>query len=208
LKALLTAASETLVLVDEAYFDFSGVTILAWIRRYPNLIVSRTFSKAFGLATLRIGFMFAHKELARLMKRVHAAYAVNGVAAFAAVEAIRHEDHVRRYAEMIVRNRDDFCRQLEFWRIPHAPTAANFVLVRIGGRAQHVAERLRRRGVLVRDWSDDPRLSNYLRITIGDASQMRRLSMELARLLPLVETIGGPGVWRDLTGSSPIGWSA
>jgi histidinol-phosphate aminotransferase len=208
LKTLLEAASHTLVLVDEAYFDFSGVTILAWIRRYPNLIVGRTFSKAFGLASLRIGFMFAHKELARLMKRVHAAYAVNGVAVYAAVEAIRHQDHVRRYAGMIVKNRDDFCKQLESWHIPHAPTAANFVLVRFGARAREIAQRLRRRGVLVRDWSDEPGLSQYLRITIGDAAQMRRLSAELARLLPMVETLQGPDAWRDLTASSPIGWSA
>jgi histidinol-phosphate aminotransferase len=208
LKTLLEGAPNTLVLVDEAYFDFSGVTILPWIRRYPNLIVSRTFSKAFGLASLRIGFMFAHKDLARLMKRVHAAYAVNGVAVYAAVEAIRHEERVRRYAGMIVKNRDDFCRQLESWHIPHAPTVANFVLVRIGTRAKEIAQRLRRRGVLVRDWSDEPRLSKYLRITIGNAAQMLRLSTELARLLPLIEPVEGPDAWRDLTAASPIGWSA
>jgi histidinol-phosphate aminotransferase len=208
LKALLEAAPDTLILVDEAYFDFSGVTILPWIRKYPNLIVSRTFSKAFGLAALRIGFMFAHRDLAGLMKRVHAAYAVNGVAICAAVEATRHQDHVRRYAEMIVRNREDFCRRLESWLIPHAPTEANFVLVRVGARARELAARLRRRGVLVRDWSDNPRLSSYLRITIGDASQMRRLLTELERLRPMIETLNGVGVWRDLTASLPIGWSA
>jgi histidinol-phosphate aminotransferase len=208
LKVILESAPHTLVLVDEAYFDFSGVTILPWIRRYPNLIVSRTLSKAFGLAALRIGFMFVHKDLARLMRRVHAAYAVNGVAVCAAVEATRHEDHVRRYARMIVKNRNEFCQRLESWGIPHAPTAANFVLVRAGARAREIAGRLRRRGVLVRDWSGDPRLNAYLRITIGSSSQMRRLGAELARLRPLIETCNGAGAWRDLTASSPIGWSA
>jgi histidinol-phosphate aminotransferase len=208
LKVLLREAPDTLILVDEAYFDFSGVTILPWIHRYPNLIVSRTFSKAFGLAALRMGFMFAHRELAGLMKRVHAAYAVNGVAVCAAVEAIQHQDHIRQYAEMIVKNRKEFCRRLESWGISHAPTEANFVLVRVGARAREIAERLRQRGVLVRDWSDNPCLSSYLRITIGDASQMRRLSVELGRLRSMVETLNGPAAWRDLTASSPIGWSA
>jgi histidinol-phosphate aminotransferase len=208
LKVLLEAAPDTLILVDEAYFDFSGVTILPWIRRYPNLIVSRTFSKAFGLAALRIGFMFAQRELAGLMKRVHAAYAVNGVAVCAAVEAIRHQDHIRRYADMIVQNREEFCGLLESWRIPHAPTEANFVLVRVGARAREIAGCLRRHDVLVRDWSDNPRLSSYLRITIGNASQMRRLSAELARVRPMIETVNGAAAWRDLTASSPIGWSA
>ncbi|HTV53749.1 MAG TPA: histidinol-phosphate transaminase, partial [Terriglobia bacterium] len=208
LKVILEGARDTLILVDEAYFDFSGVTILPWIRKYPNLIVSRTFSKAFGLAALRIGFMFAHKRLAGLMKRVHAAYAVNGVAVRAAVEAIRHQGYIRQYAGMIVKNRDDFCRRLESWGIPHAPTEANFVLVRVGARAREIARRLRRRGVLVRDWSDNPRLGSYLRITIGDASQMRRLSAELARLRFMVETVNGAAAWRDLTASLPIGWSA
>ncbi len=59
LRRILNAASHTLVLVDEAYFDFSGLTILPWIRRYPNLLVARTFSKSAGLAALRVGCLFA-----------------------------------------------------------------------------------------------------------------------------------------------------
>jgi histidinol-phosphate aminotransferase len=208
LKLILESVPQTLVLVDEAYFDFSGVTILPWIRRYPNLIVSRTFSKAFGLAALRLGFMFAHRDLARMMRRVHAVYAVNGVAICAAVEATRHEPYVHRYARMIVKNRNEFCRWLERLGIAHAPTAANFVLARVGPRAREIAARLRRHGVLVRDWSDEPCLTTYLRISVGTASQMRKLCTELARLHSLIETADGVAPWQELTRSSPVGWSA
>lgn len=188
LKELLQTAPGVLILVDEAYFDFSGATILPWIRKYPNLIVSRTFSKAFGLAALRIGFLFAHKELASLLRRAHAVYAVNGVAIRAAVEAIRHEDHVQQYAHMIVKNRAHFCRRLNSWKIAYAPSAANFVLARIGPHAHEMARELRRKGILVRDWPGDPRLATHLRITIGTAGQMRRLESEIERSLPRIET--------------------
>jgi histidinol-phosphate/aromatic aminotransferase/cobyric acid decarboxylase-like protein len=109
---------------------------------------------------------------------------------------------------MIVKHRDEFCRRLESWGIPHAPTEANFVLVRVGARAHEIARRLRQRGVLVRDWSDNPRLGSYLRITIGDASQMRRLAAELTGLRFMIETVNGTPAWQDLTASLPIGWSA
>src|SRR6266567_2472494 len=75
LKRILRAAPKTVVLVDEAYFDFSGETVLPWIRKYPNLVVSRTFSKAFGLAGLRLEFLFANANLAGLIRRVHAVFA-------------------------------------------------------------------------------------------------------------------------------------
>ncbi|MGH9444309.1 MAG: histidinol-phosphate transaminase [Terriglobia bacterium] len=206
LKILLEAAPGTLVLVDEAYFDFSGVTILPWIRRYPNLVVSRTFSKAFGLASLRIGFMFTNKRLAGLMRRSHAAYAVNGVAVRAAVEAIRNEDHVGRYARMVVENRAAFCRQLDALAIPYVPSAANFVLLRAGRRAGEIARRLRAKKILVREWSLDRYLKDYLRITVGTGPQMKRLVENLEPLRPLFAAPDGRKAWCKLAASSPTEW--
>ena len=85
------------MLVDEAYFDFSGETVLPWIREYPNLVVTRTFSKAFGLAALRVGCLFANAELAEAMHRAQNPFAVNSLALLCACVAIRHEDYVSRY---------------------------------------------------------------------------------------------------------------
>ncbi len=201
LRAILEFAPHTLVLVDEAYLDFSGTTILPWIRRYPNLVVGRTFSKAFGLAALRIGFLFAHQRLAELLRRAHAVYAVNGVAIAAAMEAIRHEDDVRSYSRAVREAREEFCGRLAAMGIAYVPSAANFVLLRAGRRAAKIARCLRARNILVRNWNDAPELAGYLRITIGTAAQMRRTAREIRRCLPLWET-AGPGnhfrPWREL----------
>jgi histidinol-phosphate aminotransferase len=191
LKVLLKALPGTLVLVDEAYFDFSGVTVLPWIRSFQNLIVSRTLSKAFGLAALRIGLMFANRDIIRLMRRIHAAYAVNAAAAACAVQAVHYEAAVKRYARMVCSNRERFCGYLERAGIPYLPSAANFVLTRVGPRAQEVALRLRKQGILVREWRNDPKLRPCLRITIGTAPQMRRLTEALAPLLHLIKPENG-----------------
>jgi histidinol-phosphate aminotransferase len=198
LKAILQSATQVLVLVDEAYFDFSGETILRWIYNFPNLVVSRTFSKAFGLASLRIGFLFANAELAGVMRRAHAVYAVNSVAMACATEAIRHEAYVRRYAATILKNRMFLCNWLESANISFAPSAANFVLARVGPRAHEIEQRLREDNILVRDWTDDPHLKNYLRFTIGTRSQMRRLIEALDGLQDLIEKGNGLRSWGDL----------
>lgn len=203
LRSILRGARDALVLVDEAYFDFSGETILPWIRNFPNLIVSRTFSKAFGLAGLRLGFLFANARLAGLLRRAHAVYAVNAVGIACAVEAIRHENHIRKYANMVRGSRAEFCRTLDSMHIAYAPTAANFVFVRVGRRGPEIARRLRERDILVRDWSYDPRLRGYLRLTIGTAEQMQRLTRELKRHLPMMESADEARSWTDLVNYRP-----
>ena len=113
LKAILLAAPDTVVLVDEAYQDFSGQTILPWIRKYPNLIVTRTFSKAFGLAALRMGCLFANPQLIDPLQRGQNPFAVNSLALMCACIAIRYDAQVRKYAETIRTNRAGFCRWLD-----------------------------------------------------------------------------------------------
>ena len=203
LARLLEAAPRTVILVDEAYFDFSQATILPWIKKYKNLIVGRTFSKAFGLAGLRLGFLFANRQLMGLLRRAHAVFAVNSVAVAAALEAIRHTDEVERYAAMVRVSRGRLCRELDGLGIAWAPSAANFVFIRAGARAEEIARRLRARDILVRDWSYDPHLRPYLRITVGTADQMRHLDRELERLRRLIETPQDPLPWRDLMNYSP-----
>ena len=208
LRAILEAAPRTLVLVDEAYFDFSGSTVLSWINKFPNLAVSRTFSKAFGLAGLRIGFLFANRELLGLLRRAHAVFAVNSLAVACALEAIQHEDYVRRYAKMVQTNRALLCRRLDRIGVTYAPSAANFVFIRVGSKAPEIARRLREQDILVRDWSYDPHLKGYLRITIGTGAQTRRLTEEFERTQHLIERRDGARAWRDLMTYSPTGYFA
>jgi histidinol-phosphate aminotransferase len=208
LKAILLAAPGTLVLVDEAYQDFSGKTILPWIRKYPNLIVSRTFSKAFGLAALRLGCMFADPGLIESLQRGQNPFAVNSLALICASVAIQHDAPVRKYAEEIRANRTTFFRWLEAQGIPYVPSSANFVLTRVGTQAPEIARLLRAKGILVRDWSYDPHLKGYLRFTIGSVPQMRRLTREIERLGKMIETRNSAPAGKNLASYSTTGWFA
>ncbi len=205
---LLRAAAGTVVLVDEAYFEFCGETVLPWVRKFPNLVVTRTFSKAFGLAALRMGCLFANPELAEAIHRAQNPFAVNSLALASALEAIQHEGYVRRYIEEVRANRAEFCRRLDALGIPYVPSSANFVLTRVGEKAPEIARRLRQEGILVRDWSYDPHLKGYLRFTIGSTEQTRRLVEELERMEHLIDTRDGARAWRNFVAYSSTGWFA
>lgn len=208
LKTLLEAAPNTLILVDEAYYDFSGETVLPWIGKYPNLVVTRTFSKAFGLAALRLGCMFAHPEVAEALHRAQNPFAVNSLALLGAQFAIQHEDYVRKLAENVRTNRARFCEWLDHMGIPYVPSRANFVLTRVGERAPEIARCLRDKKILVRDWSYDPHLKGYLRFTIGSTAQLRSLVRELESLQHLIELHQSPKPWGNMASFDQTGWFA
>jgi histidinol-phosphate aminotransferase len=208
LRAILTVAPQTVVLVDEAYYDFSGETVLPWIRKFPNLIVTRTFSKAFGLAALRMGFLMTNAALAAVIHRAQNPFAVNALALACACAAIREEKFVRGYAEQIRSNRAVLCRKLDALDVAYIPSAANFVLARVGDRAPEIAQRLRDKDILIRDWSHDPNLRGHVRLTVGSRAQTRRLVRELARLCDLIEPRQASKGQRNLAAYSTTGWFA
>jgi len=183
LRRILNAAKRTMVVIDEAYFEFSGVTVIPWIHRHKNLIVTRTFSKTAGLAGLRLGCIFVHRELAATMRKAQSPYPVNA-AALAAAEAAMHD---RGFLAQTVRKvrlgRRELERGLARLGVRYFPTAGNFVLVYFGDRAKKVVAALARKGTLVRDRSSDFGGEGYVRITFGTVAQMRTLLRELKRIL-------------------------
>jgi histidinol-phosphate aminotransferase len=197
LRRILREAPDVLVLVDEAYVDFCGQTVLSWIRKYPNLVVTRTFSKAFGLAALRLGCIFTNAGIADPMRRAQNPFAVNSLALACALEAIKHGKFVARYARQICANRDKLCRFLGKVGISYVPSSSNFVLARVGAKASEIALKLREQDILVRDWSYDPRLQGYLRFTVGSTEQTRRLMQGLAEFEPMMETRNRKGLGRN-----------
>jgi histidinol-phosphate aminotransferase len=203
LKAILEAAPGTLVLVDEAYFDYSGATVLPWIRRYSNLVVTRTFSKVHGLAGLRFGLIFASRELTGWMRRAQPVFPVNSLALAAALEAIRHPEAVRRHAQNVRQNRESLCRCLDSLGVPYAASAANFVFACFGKRAPEIARQLAEQGILIRHWSGDSGLEPYFRIAIGTTSETRRLIRALHGLRHLIEPQDGKSPWHGVTNYSP-----
>lgn len=109
LRIMLEAAPNTVFVVDEAYYEFSGETVLPWIRKYPNLIVTRTFSKAFGLAALRLGCILTNAKLADDLRRGQNPFPVNSLALLGGLVAIQHAGFARRYAAEVCANRATLC---------------------------------------------------------------------------------------------------
>lgn len=206
LRVMLEAAPKTAFVVDEAYYEFSGETVLPWLRKYPNLIVTRTFSKAHGLAALRLGCILTNAEIAEVLRRGQNPFPVNSLALVGALAAVEHTDYARRYAEQVRANRARLCQWLERQEIPYVPSKANFVLAQLGPNSPQIGKRLRAKGILVRDWSYDPRLRGFLRFTIGSTPQMRQLLREFARMSDLIETRDGRKEWSKFAKLSARGW--
>jgi histidinol-phosphate aminotransferase len=183
LARILNAAARTLVVVDEAYFEFSGVTVLPWIRRRENLVVTRTFSKAAGLAGLRVGCVFAHRETAKFLKRAQGPFPI-GIAPLAAAEAaLKDAAFTQRAAAEITRGRKLLENALRMLGVRVFPSAANFVLADLGARGTRVIHALARRGILIRDQSASIGRPGFARITAGTPTQVERFLRVLARIL-------------------------
>ena len=198
LKLILRSAPDTLVVVDEAYFDYSGETVLPWIEQYPNLAVTRTFSKAHGLAALRLGTIFACQELADSLRRAQPVFPVNALALAGALESIRHPEAVRKHVDRVLRARTLLCRFLDSLGVPYAPSAANFVFASFGENATEIARRLEKRGILVRHWPNNSRLRRCFRIGIGTMAEMRKFVSALESLRELVEPPDPEKVWTQV----------
>jgi len=177
---ILEKAPGAAVLIDEAYYEFSGVTALGLLARYPNLFVSRTFSKVYGLAALRLGCLFSQRANIRHLSKAQSPYSVNAVAALAAQAAVQDPEYVRSYVAEVLAARDLLCEEMERLGIPYYPSRANFVLLRAGERALAVRDRLREAGVLVRDRSYE--LPGCVRVTVGTREQVRRFVAALEQI--------------------------
>lgn len=183
IERILTAASATLVVVDEAYFEFSGVTVLPWIRQRKNLVVTRTFSKAAGLAGLRIGCLFAHRETAKFLKRVQTPFPIGIAPLVAAEAALKDRAFTRRAAAEIARGREVLADGLHERGVRVFPSAANFVLAEFGARGSQIIHALAKRGILIRDQTASIGRPGFARITAGKPAQMQKFLCELGKLL-------------------------
>jgi histidinol-phosphate aminotransferase len=182
LRRILQAASRTLVLVDEAYFDFCGLTILPWIRRFPNLLVARTFSKSAGLAALRLGCLFGAPEIISMMRRACTPYPVNTAALIAAEAAIRDKRFARNYTREVLKSRALLEKGLTLLGARIYPSAANFVLADFGPAARRLVRALDRKGILVRERRDFPR-TGFVRISAGTRADTKRVLRAMEAIL-------------------------
>jgi histidinol-phosphate aminotransferase len=177
------AAPQAAILIDEAYFEFCGKTVLPAFRQFPNIFVSRTFSKVYGLAGLRVGVLAGNVEQMPLVRRVGSPYSVNAVALACLPEALADQTYIRQYVDEVLVGRKLLEEELRSLGIKYWPSHANFVLLRIGDRAQAFISAMRSRGILVRDRSNDPGCAGCLRITLGSTSDNARLLGSLREIV-------------------------
>lgn len=162
------------VVIDEAYVDFSGKTFLPLLRKYPNLVILRTFSKALGIALGRVGLALAHPRITRLLHVVRLPYNLSGLGQALALITLDAEREIRANIKTILTERAKLLDRLA--RSPGfeaCATDANFVLARADA-PKKVFEFLRARGILIKMFTED-RLQSFVRITIGRPAEMRKL---------------------------------
>ena len=176
-------APQAVLFVDEAYFHFHGESVIDLVGVVPNLIVARTFSKAYGLAGLRIGMLAGPVELMRWIRRVLSPYSVNSVALACLPAALADTTYLDRYVVEVLAARGEFEDVLDAAKVSRWPSRANFVLVDIGSQHAEFVRLMRDAGVLVRDRSNDPGCDGRVRITIGSREQMQKAAMDLNRAL-------------------------
>jgi histidinol-phosphate aminotransferase len=181
------AAPRAAVLIDEAYFEFYGETLLDQCGRLPNLFVARTFSKAYGLAGLRIGVLMGAAEQVSAVRRVASPYNVNAVALACLPAALNDRRFVQGYVDEVREGRQRLQDELRSLGIHYWPSHANFVLANLGQQHRVFVDEMRQRCVLVRDRSQDSGCEGCVRITVGAAEHMDRL---LAAIRETIAEIG------------------
>jgi histidinol-phosphate aminotransferase len=177
---ILKRARHAAVLIDEAYYEFSGITALSEIEANPNLFVCRTFSKVFGMAAMRLGCLFSNRKNVSYLHKAQSPYSVNMLAVKAAQAAVEDIDYISDYVTEALAARELLCLGLEKLGIGYVPSSANFVLGRFGKRAIEVRDALRDRGILVRDRSYEA--PGCVRITVGTREQTRKMLAALEEI--------------------------
>ena len=186
LLEIARSAPAAAILIDEAYFEFCGKTLLPRRRESSNLFITRTFSKAYGLAGLRIGVLIGDADQMPSLRRVCSPYNVNTIALACLPEALADQNYIERYVTETLQSRARLesvfiARGIRFW-----PSQGNFVLARIGSAksdSQAFVEQMRRRGILVRDRSSDHACEGCVRFTLGTKEHTDRLLAALDEVL-------------------------
>ncbi len=159
--------TRAVVVLDEAYYEFCGETAVSLLDKYPQLVLLRTFSKAFGLAGLRLGYMLAGPEVTGIIQRVQQPFNVNAFTQQAAIRVLEWQPLFERRVRQICRSRDELFAAMRYLPgLTVYPSRANFLLFRTEMRAQQVFSGLLQRGVLVR-LLDRPDLPGCLRVSVG-----------------------------------------
>jgi len=167
LRRIAAAAPRAIVLVDEAYIEFGGDTFLPELAAHPNVLIGRTFSKAYGLAGMRVGIVIGQPPALDPLRMVTLPFNINGVAIAATLAALEDQEFLPAYARQVAESRRRIYGACERLGLTYWPSAANFVLVRVGETVEPFVQAMAARHVHVRDRSKDPATPGCIRVTAG-----------------------------------------
>ncbi len=180
-KLMETVPENVIVLVDEAYSEYCTdpeyPNCIKWLDTYPNLVVSRTFSKIFGLAGLRIGYSVSSSKIADLMNRVRAPFNTNSIGQAAALASLKDKEHAKKSCMLNQSQMKVLHTGLQKLGFKTSGTAGNFVVVEINEPVSNAWEKLLKRGVIVRPLTSYG-MPNHFRVTVGTSSQNARALKE------------------------------
>jgi len=187
IKRLIESIPKTTILVlDEAYYEYARTVYQAnsieLLAKHPNLVITRSFSKAYGLAGLRLGYALADPDITKLLYSVQLPFAVNHVAMAAASAAIDDQAFIERTVELTAQGRQQLQRGLDKLNIAHLPSTTNFITMDCGMDGGIVFQQLQTYGIIVRPLHAY-RMDNYIRVTIGTAEQNKRFLETIALIL-------------------------
>ncbi len=174
-----------LIFVDEAYFEFYGKTAIPLLKKYDNLIISRTFSKAWGLAAVRIGYCIANVDAISAIRKIKLPYNVGAVSQALAVQAMKNREKMEQYVAELKNQREWLSAQLAALELGVFPSVVNFVTIKLPDKynSRQLQGKLAEKGIIVRDRSSLPLMQNCIRITVGKPSENALLIRELKKLL-------------------------
>jgi histidinol-phosphate aminotransferase len=175
---LLDSINNSLIILDEAYADFSEISVIDLIDKYENLIVMRTLSKAFGLAGLRVGAMIANEKTVKYIWKVKIPYNINILSQHAAEQALDNIDKVKEYTKRVKELRQELRESLKELNFKVYPSGGNFLFVK--SPIENLFEKLMARGVLIREFKFD---TVYNRITVGTEEENKILIEEIRELM-------------------------
>ncbi len=177
---ILQAAPDAAILVDEAYFDFYGQSLVDQVGMLPNLFIARTFSKAYGLAGIRLGVLVGHAQHISVLRRICAPFNVNALALEILREALTDRQFVTEYVKQVKEARDWFREEVEKLGFKAWPSQGNFILVNFAEEKEYILKQMREWGIALRDRPDIP---GCVRITIGKKKEMDVVLMGLKQAL-------------------------
>ena len=175
---MIAESVDYMIVIDEAYVEFSGSSLVKLVKAYENVLVVRTFSKAFGLAGLRVGYGVIPEWLVEISKKVSLPFSVNSIAINAAIAALRDKDYLRRSVEMIKEGREFLLKNLStIFKVKVFPSSANFVLLDVSPRkSSEVFDALMKKGIIVRDCSSFKGAGDsFIRISVGTRAQNEKV---------------------------------